>query len=490
MKGEKLLLLRRLFSATVLGTGFGVVWLVVVAVLGTTILQRFFTGEPIVRETIEVCADGTPLIETRRVRAAEGYRDLDGRPPAAVGAPVLIQPVSLLGAEGVEGIEYFFRWGRFNWEWRLKIFEDDQHQSNHWYFVHNGKENGAGYFVGYNWANNRRIGFLGESGFSENPVPVEQWIPVRRDLVIWSQWSAVQLGQQDGQVERQPYQVKSRIPAHLVYFPSGNRVRLVDLAQQTVRTVFEASAPIEGINLANESSTTRVAQRPAILVRTAQGIYGLSHDHRLVWTLPLADDADRRHVALFYAVPDGQAVVIIRRGWEGNIMRDMVYRVSAGGVMEKRQEVETKIGDLKWNQRGDGLLFAWVLPVPVVLPAVEALIMVRADMADGYLDGCRLMLYESWVALIGVSIISLALAATTWWHSTRFALPLRERIAWWFFVALTGLPGFVGYLLHRRWPLREKCPHCQAVTPLENGACAWCEQRFPGPAPKGTEVFA
>jgi hypothetical protein len=275
-----------------------------------------------------------------------------------------------------------------------------------------------------------------------------------------------------------------------VYFPSGNRVRLVDLAQQTVRTVFEASAPIEGINLANESSTTRVAQRPAILVRTAQGIYGLSHDHRLVWTLPLADDADRRHVALFYAVPDGQAVVIIRRGWEGNIMRDMVYRVSAGGVMEKRQEVETKIGDLKWNQRGDGLLFAWVLPVPVVLPAVEALIMVRADMADGYLDGCRLMLYESWVALIGVSIISLALAATTWWHSTRFALPLRERIAWWFFVALTGLPGFVGYLLHRRWPLREKCPHCQAVTPLENGACAWCEQRFPGPAPKGTEVFA
>jgi hypothetical protein len=224
-------------------------------------------------------------------------------------------------------------------------------------------------------------------------------------------------------------------------------------------------------------------------VRTAHGIYGLCHDHHLVWT-PLSDSADHSHAALFYEIPDGKAVVTIRRGWEGNILRDAIYRLSADGAIEKQQEVETKIGDLTWNQRIDGVLLAWVLPIPAVLPAVEPLIMVRGDMADSYRDGFRLMVEESWVSLIGVGLASLALAAATWWHSARFALPPRERIVWWFFVALTGLPGFVGYLLHRRWPLREKCPHCQAVTPLETGACAWCEQRFPGPAPKGTEVFA
>jgi len=177
MKGEKLLLLRRLFSATVLGTGFGVIWLIGVAVLGTIVLQKYFREEPVAREKIEVRADGTPLIEMRRGHEVEGYRDLDGRPIVVAGQPVLIQPVMLTGSEDVEGIEYFFRWGRIDWDWRLKAFEDDQHQSNHWYFVHNGRENGAGYFVGYNWANNQRIGFIGESGFS--PAGSIAWACVR-----------------------------------------------------------------------------------------------------------------------------------------------------------------------------------------------------------------------------------------------------------------------------------------------------------------------
>jgi hypothetical protein len=55
MKSEKLLL-RRILSATVLATGFGTVWLIVVAVLGSVILQRFFTGEPSIRETLAVRA--------------------------------------------------------------------------------------------------------------------------------------------------------------------------------------------------------------------------------------------------------------------------------------------------------------------------------------------------------------------------------------------------------------------------------------------------
>jgi hypothetical protein len=124
------------------------------------------------------------------------------------------------------------------------------------------------------------------------------------------------------------------------------------------------------------------------------------------------------------------------------------------------------------------------------LPAVQPLIMVRGDMADSYLDGCQLMLQDSWVSLVAVAVVSLALAGVAWRHSGRFALPMRERFLWWAFVALSGISGFLGYLLHRRWPLREKCPHCQTVTPLETGECVWCEKRFPGPVPKGNEVFA
>jgi hypothetical protein len=492
MKGDSHLLLRRLLSATVLATGFGTLWLIFVAVFGTIVLQTFFRGESLPRETIVVRSDGQPLIETRRRGAVEGYCDLDGRPVAGPGQPALILPIWLIGSQDDEGIEYFLRSGRVDWNWRLKAFEDDQHPSNHWFFVHDGKDNGSGYFVGYNWATFERIGFIGDSGFSRDPLPAQQWIRVRRDHAIWGQWSSVQMGQDSGQVERQQYQIKSRSPSHLLYVPSGNRVRLVDLAQQSVRTVFEGDSPIIGISLVNEPAAARPApaQRPVILVRTERSISGLADNHRVIWTLPCSDEPERKRVAVIYLLSDGQIVMTIRRGWEGNIMRDRVYWLSPSGVVQKHQDVETQIGDLAWNEKPEGLLLAWAVPVPAVFPALQPLLMVVGDMADSYRDGWRLMLEQSWLSLVGVAVASLVLATATWWHSERFALPLRERLAWWVFVALVGLPGFAGYLLHRRWPLRQKCPHCLAITPLATGTCAWCEKRFSGPIPKGTEVFA
>ncbi|HEV8068461.1 MAG TPA: hypothetical protein VGP76_12045 [Planctomycetaceae bacterium] len=492
MKGDWGLLLRRLLSAMVLATGFGVLWLIAVAVLGTIVLEACFRGEPRVRESIVVRSDGQLLIETRRGRAVEGYRDLDGRPFAGPGQPALILPIGLVGAQYQEGIDYFLRSGRVDWNWRLKAFEDDQHASNHWFFVHDGKENGSGYFVGYHWATFERVGFIGDSGFRRNPLPAQQGIPVGRDLLIWSQWSSARMEQDSGQVERERYQIKSRIPSHLVYVPSGNRVRLVDLAQQSVRTVFEGDSPIVGINLINEPAASRPAsaQRLAILVRTERSISGLADDHRVIWRLPCSDESMRMRVALIYVLSDGQIVMTIRRGWEGNIMRDRVYWLSPGGVVQKQQDAETQIGDLAWNERSEGLLLAWAVPVPAVFPALQPLVMVLGDMANSYLDAWRLMLEQSWLSLVGVALVTLALATATWWHSKRFALPLHERLVWWVFVALTGVPGFAGYLLHRRWPLRQTCSHCLAMTPLATGACAWCEKRFPGPIPKGTEVFA
>ena len=89
-----------------------------------------------------------------------------------------------------------------------------------------------------------------------------------------------------------------------------------------------------------------------------------------------------------------------------------------------------------------------------------------------------------------VALLSVALAAFTWRRGVAFSLPLGERITWVAFVLLFGLAGYVGFLLHRRWPLREECPRCHARTVLSSGACVACGERFPGPIFKGTEVFA
>lgn len=60
---------------------------------------------------------------------------------------------------------------------------------------------------------------------------------------------------------------------------------------------------------------------------------------------------------------------------------------------------------------------------------------------------------------------------------------------WMVFVLLFGLPGYLGYLAHRKWPTRLPCPSCRRAVPRDRLACLACGQDFPAPARKGIEVF-
>ena len=77
-----------------------------------------------------------------------------------------------------------------------------------------------------------------------------------------------------------------------------------------------------------------------------------------------------------------------------------------------------------------------------------------------------------------------------WRRSRAFGLSRQGQIAWAVFVLLFGLPAYVGFLLYRRWPIREPCPICQTQVPRDRVACAECGTRFPDPALKGIEIFA
>ena len=59
--------------------------------------------------------------------------------------------------------------------------------------MHDGKADGAGYFVGYESVSHRRVGFIGLSGFRHRPVcRFDAWIPVRGQLAAdFSQWSSL-----------------------------------------------------------------------------------------------------------------------------------------------------------------------------------------------------------------------------------------------------------------------------------------------------------
>ena len=99
-------------------------------------------------------------------------------------------------------------------------------------------------------------------------------------------------------------------------------------------------------------------------------------------------------------------------------------------------------------------------------------------------------LKQSWPWILAVLALSIALAAIAWRQADAFGLSTRERIVWAGFVLLLGVPAFAGFWLHRRWPVRERCPHCQARSPRDRDACAACGEAFPAPVLRGNEIFA
>jgi Phospholipase_D-nuclease N-terminal len=87
-----------------------------------------------------------------------------------------------------------------------------------------------------------------------------------------------------------------------------------------------------------------------------------------------------------------------------------------------------------------------------------------------------------------VCLAAIVVAVRCFLHHRRFSE--RGTIAWTIFVFCFGLPGFIGYLLHRRWPVLVRCTHCSQETPRDRDACLKCNTPFPPPSMKGIEVFA
>jgi hypothetical protein len=139
--------------------------------------------------------------------------------------------------------------------------------------------------------------------------------------------------------------------------------------------------------------------------------------------------------------------------------------------------------------RAEVTLLAIALPAPAALLVSEAL-MAMANPFQDYAKALGTLMRLSWPGLAVVLVFSIILAAFTWRRCRAFGFAQRERAAWAIFVLLLGLPAYVGFLFHRRWPAREVCPNCQERAARDRDACTECGTIFPAPVPIGTEIFA
>ncbi len=496
MKARRLILCRELLWAATLSAGFGMIWLVLALLCGGFALEAWNGPErewPPTEELV-IKADGTPLIKSwpRGNPQVAAYRDLTGGPQAHPQASETADAVYLAGGPWTQS-----SWlSELGWESRLNAFVEPEQPGTIWYFVHDGMRDGGGYFAGYDRSSNRLVGYIAESGFRADPPGPKEQIPIQSTRMrIIPSWGPSQCLIWQGRVAvKEP--PNSRIAPSRVYVPSGNRLRLVDLRTRTVRTAFEAKEPIVSFEFParGSSSSEPPSRKPAIVIRTASNIFVLNSDHDIIRTFTIPGDSQNAHTVYWYELRDGQALAEFRSGRRTDGMENIepltLYRIAADGSTQGQTELTLRSGMLIWSRQRESTLVTYAFPSPLILPVEQTLMGLIIDGSGSLSAALGTMLGTFWPSLLAVNVLALVLAIAAWRRARAFALPGAHQVAWVVFVFLLGVPGYVGYRLHRRWPPRAACLSCHARVPHDRVVCAACKSPFPAPELKGIEIFA
>jgi hypothetical protein len=491
-------LLRQLAWAATLATGFGTVWFMLVIWLATSIQDSWQgrKGKWPDREQLVVKSDGSLLVQVNQWKdnysPAISYRDLNGGQQASPEQSDLVPGLNPPGK--LRTSDEFI--GDLGWEQRLTEFFSEKEPTVNWFFVHDGKADGAGYFVGYERESNRRVGFIGLAGARPDPVPVSEWIPVRGALVLGNlQWSSLPFPLHPSQ--RTSFRTaRWDLPPRLVYVPSGNIVREVDLSTGTVKTAFEGPEPIDSLAIPRVESWSggHYTKEPPVLVRTRQAIYALDRSHKVIRRFAIPTEFGPESAVTWYEIGNGQAIADFLRpassAEPSGLTSQNVYRIAADGAIQQTIDLSLRSGSPANNNASVQMQALCGLPSPAFLLVIEPLLLMEDDPNRSYFAALLAVLGKLWPPLLAVFALSLVLAMIAWRRCRAFGLQRREHVAWSIFVLLLGLPAFAGFLLCRRWPVRLPCMTCHALAPRDRPLCATCGSPLPEPSLLGIEVFA
>ncbi len=375
-------------------------------------------------------------------------------------------------------------WMTEHFLWRMEHFYEGYLGSlkgiaRDWYLVPDESADGAAYFEIY--ANDQygiwddvRVGYIGRNGFTaERPLPEDCFLlPPSR------------LGYDSAAVTPIGHRY-----ADTCFLLSGDRVIEVGLRDGSVGVIWESSETarpqtIQLMNAGNED---------LLVVRSEDEIVVLDLDGTELARFVIPP-AIRRKTFWFYLLSKTSATTMDTYRSRGNPsgMGRFFSLKSQADVQEVRL-VELQTGR---DSAGFLLSGAWAdaiaLPAPAVFGQLSLFRKAGAyfDLGEcpDYPTALAIVLSDGWRPLLSVSLLGVVLASACYRRQRRYG----QRCTWlWVcFVLLFGLPGWVGYRFHRRWPPLRPCPSCGRLAPRDRGACCRCGKDFPRPAPKGTEIFA
>jgi hypothetical protein len=344
----------------------------------------------------------------------------------------------------------------------------------YWYVARDAE---GAYFVGYDRDSRRPVAYAGRKGFQNRPIPAADRLPLEA-LVLHSRWITPD-------------------SAGGLYVYSQGRLDIVDfdaqtftrvLPEATIRSVGFVDPRRKRISLAAADTAADEEKRSVDPVRL-----GIATEDGKIRLL----DADGNDVASF-AIPsaisktpfrlhrldDGSALAI---AWDRGTAAPELVWFDAGGKILKREKWEPSVrGANESTSAGPILAGFFAAPLPEI--AVTTLVFTTSEELIARTGKEREQEIRSVVFwLIPVCVLSLLLAVLADRRRKRFGMS--RSYAWIAFVFLFGVPGYLAFLAHRRWPALVPCSSCDANTPCNRPACTRCGTAFPTPRLTGTEVF-
>jgi hypothetical protein len=241
---------------------------------------------------------------------------------------------------------------------------------------------------------------------------------------------------------------------------------------------------------AAEEDSPRFLFQEKLAVRTTDRVLVLDATRRQHATFLLPQEFRDRSVT-FYQLDAGTALLTASRTLRDRRQLEELLWVDASGRVLQRAKASLGASNARYDQ-----IEAWKSALAVPSPVVQAFLAtvvvpieyLEFGTAPNYSAAVARCLAAGWPPMLAVSLLAAALA---WYCCRRHDRYYQSSSGLWFvFVLLTGVPGLVAYLFHRRWPVLEKCPACGQDVPRDREACANCGAAFPPPESKGCEVFA
>ena len=324
-------------------------------------------------------------------------------------------------------------------------------------------------FEGYDQRSNRRIGYIGRNGFSINRPPLDQAFVSERvdDWPMVTQW-------------------ENNSPTG-VLFAANNQLLLADFDQQKVREIHIAGTVVSlrdwmrlGVKDIGESMS-------GLLVRSNDRVYFLGKDDAVQESIPIPEELREDSFTLYLPEQTARYILVQSDLVTG---RQSIFWIDAKGTVTDRKEVVLNPPTLE-GRRKTARWMAINVPIPMLAGFIDLFSWPASEVTTGTLPDLstaqQVWWSATWPSLLTLLIISAILAVWTYRRQLRYEPSMA--FAWGAFVFLLGPPGLVGYLVHRRWPIRQKCPSCQAVVPVDRITCLACGNEFPLPATNGTEIM-